>query len=239
MSAFPPTDDPVDPAEPYDYEPYEDELEYEDEFADRRYRAVSPLAVLSLVCGALSFLTIFNWFFGALPLAGILFGVLGVRRIARSPDELQGRPLALVGLGLSVVLWMAGATGLVIRQSYLVPGGYKAISFADLQRDTSKPNQPLPPAAAELDEERVFIEGYMYPGRQTFNIKEFIIVPNSGLCKFCLADVEPTQMIRVEMVGDKTAEYTTGLCGVGGKLIVDPKIVLGKSPYLIEADIFR
>jgi hypothetical protein len=237
MSDFLP--DPADPIDQYDYEPYEDELEGEDETADRRYRAVSPLAVLSLVCGALSFLTVLNWFFGVLPAAGIAFGVLAARRISRSPDELQGRPLALVGLGLSVVLWVGGGTGLVIRQSYLVPAGYKPISFATLQRDTSKPDQPLPPAAAELNDQRVFIEGYMYPGRQTFNIKEFIIVPNSGLCKFCLTDVEPTQMIRVEMVGDKTADYSTSLCGVGGKLVVDPRIVLGKSPYLIEADVFR
>lgn len=234
---FPPPENHVDPVDQDDYEPYEEELE--DEFADRRYRAVSPLAALSLVFGVLSFLTVLNWFFGLLPAAGLVFGVLAVRRIRRSPDELQGLPLAFAGLGLSIVLWIAGATGLVIRQSYLVPAGYKPISFTDLQRDTSKPDQPLPPSAAELNEERVFIEGYMYPGRQTFNIKEFVIVPNSGLCKFCLTDVEPTQMIRVEMVGDKTADYSTSPCGVGGKLVVDPVIVIGKSPYLIEADVFR
>lgn len=234
------TSDPIDdPSDGYEYEPYEDVLQDEDEFAPRRYRAVSALAVLSLVCGALSILTLFNWFFGFLPVAGLVFGVLAVRRIGRSPDELQGRPLALVGLGLSVVLWIGGATGLYIRQSYLVPAGYEAVSFVTLQRDTSRPDQPIPAAAAELNEKRIFLEGYMYPGRQTFNVKEFVLVPNSGLCKFCLNDVEPTQMIRVEMVGDKTANYTTSLCGVGGKLIVDPKIVLGRSPYLIEADVFR
>jgi hypothetical protein len=231
MASQPP-DEPIDQYEPYD------EAE-EEQYADRRYRAVSPLAVLSLACGALSFLTVFGWFFGLLPAAGIVLAWLAIRRISRSPEEIQGWSLALAGLGLSVVLWAGGSIGLTIRQRYLIPTGYKPVSFGDLQRDKSKPNEMIPPAAVELDGERIFIQGYMYPGRQVFHVKEFIMVPSSGLCKFCITSIEPTQMIRVEMVGDLTADYKTSISGVGGKLKVDPKVTLGSSPYLIEADVFR
>jgi len=238
--SFPPSDEPIDSLDRDEYEPYEEveDLAEEGEYADRHYRAVSPLAVLSLVLGGLSFLTIFNWFFTVLPLAGALLGIVAVRRIDRSPQELQGRPFALAGLGLAVVLGTAGSIGLVIRENYLVPAGYKPINFADLQRDKSAAAM-IPQSATELDGERVFIKGYMYPGRQVFNLTQFIMVPSSGLCNFCLTKIEPTQMIRVEMVGDRTADFKTSLAGVGGKLTVDQKVVLGSSPYLIEADVFR
>lgn len=234
--------DPIPPtgqdAGQADYVPY-DEDDLEEEYTDRRYRAVPPLAVLSLVCGGLSFLTVFSWFFGLLPVAGIVTAVFALRRINRSPEEMQGRPLALTGLGLSLVLWAAGTIGLTIRERYLVPAGYKPITFADLQRDKSRPDEMIPREAVELDGQRIFIEGYVYPGRQVFNIKQFVMVPTSGLCKFCMTSVEPTQMINVEMVGDMTADYTTSLSGVGGKLKVDSKVTLGRSPYTIEADVFR
>lgn len=227
------------PADHDDYVPYDEDDFEQEEYLDRRYRAVPPLAVLSLVCGGLSFLTVFSWFFGLLPVAGIVTATLALRRITRSPEEMQGRTLALTGLGLSLLLWAAGSIGLTVRERYLVPAGYKPITFADLQRDKSKPDEMIPREAVELDGERIFIQGYVYPGRQVFNLKQFIMVPTSGLCKFCLTTIEPTQMLSVEMVGDMTVDYKTSLSAVGGKLKVDTKVTLGKSPYLVEADFFR
>jgi hypothetical protein len=224
----------------YDDDPYDDGL-YEDEeepLAPRHYLAVNRLAVLSLVFGALSFLTVFSWFFGALPAAAVVMAMLAVRQIDRSPQEMQGKRFAWVGLALALVLWTAGGTCLAIRQQRSVPPGYKVITFADLQPDKKTPTK-VPATAVELHEERIFIKGYMYPGRQVFRVKQFVMVPSANHCKFCLSSIVPTQMIRVEMVGDNTADYKTTISDVGGKLIVDKKVTLGRSPYLIEADFFR
>ena len=237
MNAVPSDDriEPIEPIEPYEDDSYEDDEEY----VDPRYRAVNQRAVLSLVFGALSFLTVFHWFFGILPAAGIVLGVLGLRQINRAMTEMKGRALAAAGLALSVVLWTTGASCLYVWQHHSVPTGYEEITFATLQHDKSKGEFRIPRKAAELDGKRVFIKGYMYPGRQVFNIKEFVMVPTTSHCKFCLTKISPTQMVRVEMVGDMTAEYKTSLSGVGGILRVEPSIRLGRSPYLIEADVFR
>ena len=223
----------TDACDPYD-EYNDDEHDH-----DRRYRAVQPLAVLSLVFGALSIATIFNWFFGLVPVAGIVLGTLALRRINRSPQELQGRGFAVGGIALSTVLGFVGLIGLGIRVQYLVPAGYRKITFANLRGDPNHPDQLVPAEATELKDQRVFIRGYMYPGRQVFNIKEFTLVPTAGLCKFCITDVDPRQMVRVEMVGDVRANYTTRLSGVGGVFKIDPQVGVGVSPYRIEADVFR
>lgn len=228
-----------DRIEPYEDAFYEDEFDADEEYVDPRYRAVNRWAVLSLVFGALSFLTVFHWAFGLLPAAGIVLGLLGLRQINRAIMEMKGRPLAAAGLALSIVLGTTGASWLYVRQHHTVPAGYKEITFATLQHDKSKGEMIISQKAAELDGERVFIRGYMYPGRQVFNLREFVMVPTTSHCKFCLTKISPSQMIRVETVGDLTANYKTSRSGVGGILRVEPTIRIGRSPYLVEADVFQ
>ena len=45
------------------------------------YQAIDPLAVASAVFGGLSILTMFSWWLGLVPLAGLILGWLAIGRI--------------------------------------------------------------------------------------------------------------------------------------------------------------
>jgi hypothetical protein len=71
-----------------------------DEFGD--YRAISTLAVASMLVGAASATALIGVPLWIVPLVGILLSCLALRRIDRSTGTLTGRPLALAGLGLAL-----------------------------------------------------------------------------------------------------------------------------------------
>lgn len=205
------------------------------------YQALHPSAVLCLGLGVLSILTALSKWLAIIPLAGILLGLLARRDIKKAPLELTGLRVATVGLGLSVGLWVVGILILSSLHASSVPIGYTEVSFPALQPNPLV-REIVPPKAVELHEKRVYLTGYMYPGRQSIRIKEFLLVPTVAHCKFCQADLAPTEMVRVQFTGDVMADYTSNLVGVGGKLRVD------KSPqfrdaegfaYTLEADFFQ
>ncbi len=203
------------------------------------YRAVSLLAVASLVFGVLSILTVFSWFFAVIPLAGIVLGRLALQRIRDFPSELTGRGLAWAGLVVSLGLWIFGSTCLVFARYREVPYGYTALSFESLQADEDVPGEKIPLAILDLEDKKVYIKGYMYPGRRSMGIKQFILVPTIGHCKFCSRQLKSTEMILVTLAGDLTTRYRSHLAGFGGKLRIDAEQAaraFGGLPYRIEAD---
>ena len=202
-----------------------------------RYRAVNRLAVLSVVLGLLSPLTVFSWSLGVIPAAGIFLAILGARQVKWTLEETTGLWLARLGLGLSVSMWLVGGGYLAYAQSKEVPPGYTRLTFFDLQPE--KPDEKIPSDVKELDGEKVFLKGYMYPGRQFIGIKRFIMVPTTGHCKFCMQQIQPTDRIAVELTGDLMVEYTTHEVGVGGRLRLNEEYRFGEAAYRIEADHFR
>ncbi len=208
------------------------------------YRALSTSAVLSVVFGALSWLSALHWGWGILPLLGVASALWAWRRISRTPEELSGLALAKAGLGLSLGLWAAGALCYYVVVMRDVPYGYTPITFEQLQPDPDKPGQLIAPLAVELQETdaKVFLRGYMYPGRQTTGLKKFVLVPTIGHCSFCMTRLKSTEMIHVELTGDLATRYKSTLVSVGGKLIVDPSAaasLYGGFPYQIQADYIR
>jgi hypothetical protein len=215
-----------------------------------RYRALSSLAVASLALGALAPLTVFHRAFAVLPAAGALLALWSLRRIRQAPEELTGRNLALAGLWVSVALGLCSLAAGAFFERLGIPRGYIGITFPDLQPDLDDAAQLIPPKALALigDDEltgmprKVFLEGYMYPGRQTSGIKEFLLVPSMGHCSFCTSQLKSTEVIRVRLVGDLSTRYKTTSTGVGGKLEIDPRQALnplGGEVYQIEADYIR
>jgi Domain of unknown function (DUF4190) len=67
------------------------------------YRAISPRAVLSLLCGLMSLFTIANPFFYVFAVLAIVLGYTADRNIKRYPDMLTGRGLAQAGAALGLV----------------------------------------------------------------------------------------------------------------------------------------
>jgi hypothetical protein len=74
------------------------------------YRALSPGAIVALVCGVLSILSFASYDFLAFSVAAIVLGVLADRKIQRLPEILTGRGLAQAGVGLGLMFGLTALT---------------------------------------------------------------------------------------------------------------------------------
>ncbi len=213
-----------------------------------QYRSVSLLAVGSIILGVLSLFDMFHWSLAVVPLLGIGLGWLALRQIRDYPHELTGIKLAWTGIALSLVLGITGGTFYTITLFRDVPHGYTLITFDDFKPDPNTPGELIPPKIIELTPEegnkntKVFLKGYMYPGRQSRGLKHFIFVPTRGHCNFCSKKLSSYEMVNVTLEGDLTADFSPRLTAVGGKLRIDlgqTGRAYGGLPFRIEADYVR
>ena len=187
------------------------------------YRAVSAPAVASFGLGLLSVLTFFQWVFAVVPLLGILLGLAALRQLRSRPYELTGLPMALAGIILSTVMLPAGCGWLYYVYATEVPPDAVRISY-DLFKPTPEEMEKgefPPPAAQEMDGQRVFLKGYMFPGTKSHEVKEFTLCRDSGECCFG-GQPKPWDMVRVIMKDPPRAENTTWQRKVAGVLRVRP-----------------
>ena len=203
-----------------------------------RYRAVSFWAVLSVACGAATVAMIFfGWLAAPLPLAAIYFGVKGLRQIRRLPEEYTGQWLAKIGRGLGAGLGILLSGWLILFGSE-VPHGYQVLDWSDLEPDTSK-HEAVPATALALGDPdkrtKIYVRGYIVPGRRQVQLTEFSICRTSDQCRFAIKANRPTDLIHIELTGDRTINYTTHQIGVGGVLRIDPDSPNG-TPYHFKAD---
>ncbi|MBN1908778.1 MAG: DUF4190 domain-containing protein [Pirellulales bacterium] len=201
------------------------------------YREVNRFAVLSLVAGILSVLTSLMWIAVFLPLAGLAFGLIARRQIDWAPGVMTGRGLAIAGITCSIVFGIMGV-GIKVFSSREIPLGYTTLTFSELQPNKEE-GELLPKGIFEQEGENVYIRGFMYPGKRTMGIQQFVLVPTQKHCQFCQLDLKSTDMIKVKLVGDLTTDYTTLEIGVGGRLRINRSEAgkpLGGWPYELEAD---
>ena len=113
------------------------------------------------------------------------------------------------------------------------------IHFAELRSDDNE----VPERIKKLSEERrkVFIKGYMYPGRQLSGIENFTLVRSAEHCKFCTTQLSPFDMITVHCKGSLRATHRQNrTVSIGGELFINKQYNrFGGTPYHIEADLFR
>jgi hypothetical protein len=212
------------------------------ERAEGGYRAVSGLAVGCLLLGLLSGLTFLGWELAVIPLAAIGLGWFAIRRIRGNPREMSGITVAWCGMGLALGSWVLGYGWLVYQRQHWVPEGYKAITYAVLQPAADDIEHKIPAEAITLDQQKVFILGFMLPGKRQVGLKEFTLSEDRGDCAYCKPMPRMTQLIKVKMKSPLTASYTTRAIGVGGRMTVvdeprDPRRAeLGGMAYQIDAD---
>lgn len=225
--------------------------EYVGDAPELQYRAVSGLAVFSLVIAVLSLpclllpIELGFLFIGGAVLATIL-GIIAIRAIRQRPEELLGGSVAWCGmvLGLATFVFAVGSTIYVTATE--VPEGYTRVNFYELSPNNKSPGMPFSKKALELDGKRVYIKGYTAPGDQKYGLKQFTLVRDLGSCCFG-GTPEPTHMMSVTFLNNLSINYGYGQRGVGGILRVDKEPRLSKlggklggmTYFRLEADHLR
>ncbi|MBI3839656.1 MAG: hypothetical protein HY288_17180 [Planctomycetia bacterium] len=203
-----------------------------------QYRALSTAAVASLIVGLLSCLALLDWLLLGVPVIGIVLASLAYLKVIRHRDELSGEGLARAGLALSVLFLITGTTRLSYVYVTEVPTGYERVSYADLQPDPAEVGQKVPPTALELEGKRIFIKGYVYPGRDKDGIRQFLLVRDQGDCCFG-GNPRITDRIQVTLVDPLRLRYQPQLHKVGGTFHVEPATAIGAGGavfYHLKAD---
>lgn len=187
------------------------------------YRAVCKSAVVSVTLAALSVSVLLAPLLLILPALGVVLGLTALSRLRRYPDELTGKPAALIGLIISGLAFMAGGAMHAYTYATEVPAGYQRITFDDLQPTEEARQLPVSPLALELDGKQIFMKGYVFPGDQRYNIKRFILVADLGTCCF---GTQPklTHMVEVTLRDPNRVAYSYRKLKLGGTLKVDTRL---------------
>jgi len=96
---------------------------------------------------------------------------------------------------------------------------------------------PVSQRALDLHGQKVFLEGYIFPGERSKNLKHFMLVRDLGSC--CFGQDPPiTHKIQVELTGDESVDWSYRLRKLGGVLKVNPQAVLTRDGpvFMLEAD---
>jgi hypothetical protein len=179
------------------------------------YRVLCPSAVLSCgiaVCSVVALVDI--WQLRVVPILGLIVGTFALVRIARAPDELSGRKLAVLGTAGSAFFLLAGMGLSYWTYATEVPADAVRVSYEDLKPSPAAPHSASQ-KAAELNGRRVFIKGYMFPTPHDKGVTKFVLCRDNGDC--CFGGQPPTSdMILVKMQEPLDTEYTTRLRKVAG-----------------------
>ena len=202
------------------------------------YRAVSVLAVIAFILSLLTPLMLLSNWFIIFPLIGAICGAFGLYNILSCPFDYTGRGFALGGIIFSFVLGIAAAGWGVYLYYFNIPYGYTAVNFQELQPDERGRLSERVVKLAE-DKRKVYIKGYMYPGRQLSGIQSFTMVRSQEHCKFCQTQISSHDKIGVFCLGDLRATFRTKSVHIGGVLYINEDIRYGDPAYFIEADLFR
>lgn len=192
-------------------------VDIQDEFS---YKPVPPTAVVGLALGLFSFIALFGIIGLGIAVCGIIVSLVSLFNIKRSGGELGGKTVAITAVGLSTFFLITGISYQSFVYAHEVPEGYHRLNFASdisakdfVQKDGVT---RVDPEVLKLDKQNVFLKGYMYPTRQTEDLKSFILVKDNGQCCFG-GQPDAKDMILVEMQDDHRADFYAGLVAVGGK----------------------
>ena len=149
------------------------------------------------------------------------------------PEEYTGRQLAQVGMGLAAGLGILLSGYLLFFRSE-VPHDCQVLQWSDLEPDPKV--ETFRKAAVELSQKKtkIYVRGYMLPGRRQTGLTGFSICRTSDQCRFAQRSNRPIDLIHIELTGDLTIDYTTHQIGVGGIFQVDENSPYG-TPYSIQA----
>jgi hypothetical protein len=188
------------------------------------YRAIPGTAIAAAVLALLSPLAFFGWMLLAVPAVGLVLGVVAFSAIARRPQELLGKPLALAAVVLSVVSLVGGSVVLARAYAAELPAGYARIHYGLLQPLPGDPPHAIPDTAREIDGRNVLLKGYMYPGKQQHDITQFLLVRDQGDCCFG-GNPKITDRVLVQMRDPKHPrgiDFSPRITKIAGRFVIRP-----------------
>ena len=194
-----------------------------DEF---QYRPMPPLVPVSMAFVCLSMLAGLSDLLLIVPLVGIVLAFIAYYQISKSQGELSGGPMALSSLVLMLAIFIAFAGLHLHSYATEIPPGFQRVNF---NSDISQKGFPVQNGqmgvhadVAKLAEKPIYLKGYMFPFRETRDLKQFVLCKDSGDCCFG-GQPKPTDMILIHMKGGKTVNYhEKQLVGVAGTLRIEP-----------------
>ncbi|HEX4000339.1 MAG TPA: DUF4190 domain-containing protein [Pirellulales bacterium] len=198
----------------------EGQLDEEDGFD--QYLALSSAAVVALVLGLLSLLSLLDYWLLAVPIAGVIWSIMALRQIRARPEELTGRGMAWVGLVLSAVLIPVGPWWAYRTEMSHVPSGYRPISYDLLQPDPKVIGEMVPQSARDLSSQKVYIKGYVYAGSDAAGIQKFVLCRDAGTCCFG-GNPKITDRIVVSLANPSGMIYTKQPVRVAGTFRFSPR----------------
>ena len=204
-----------------------------------QYRSLSMVAVAAFGFFVFSIAALVFPGLLFIPAFGCLLGIMALSSIRRRPLELAGGMLAWIATVGSLVVFIAGTSIAVTIYATEVPDGYQRVGFSELQPDPQRPELPVPPSAIDLDGQRVFVKGYVYPDDRGKSLKQFVLIPDLGTCCFG-GQPKLTDMIEVTLDDPLRTQYSYRQHKVAGVLRVDTRIKpisgLEGVYYRLEAD---
>lgn len=218
------------------------EHDAEDVDAAAGYQVIGTLSVGCFVLGLLSVLTFLHFALVVVPLASLTLGVLAMRKILHAREVTTGATFTTAGIILAVTFWTAGYGWLIYDFYTRAPAGYVVVDWTDLVADGARPSKK----AFELENQRVFVRGYMRPTRHVSNLRRFSMRRSQAHCKSCSPLTRPTDVMQVELIDGLTVDLTSRKLGVGGFLHLNrggtdeiEKNIPSDAAFWMEADVIR
>jgi len=185
------------------------------------YRALAGVAIAAAALAVLSPLAFIDWWLAVVPILGMVLGSVALRDIARRPTALTGRPLAIVAMLVSAAMLAGGLCRLALVYAAELPTGFERLSYAELQPLPGDPADAVPETALAANGRDVLLKGYMYPGKQTQGIRQFLLVRDQGDCCFG-GNPKITDRVLVQLADTGGIDFTPRLVKIAGRFHVRP-----------------
>jgi len=185
------------------------------------YRALSGAAIAAAAVALLSPLVFLGWWLAAVPLLGLVLSGIALADVARRPESLTGRPIALAAACLSAVVLAAGLGWLAVDYAAELPPGHERLSYAALQPLPGDPLDSAPPDARAAHGRDVLLKGYIYPGKEQEGITQFLLVRDQGDCCFG-GNPKLTDRVLVRLSNPDGIPFSPRLTKVTGRFRVEP-----------------
>ena len=185
------------------------------------YKQIPVLSPVTLVLGLVSLVVVVTAFGIIIGSIGAIIGLICFLSSVRNREEIGGFRMTVTGLVLSAACVVYGSSKLVYDYSTEVPPGFERISFASdiakkgFKYEKGKGTWGIHPEVEQLNGEKIFLKGYMYPTRQKEGITEFILAKDNGQCCFG-GEPKVTDMILIKLKKPLEVDFSERRVSVAG-----------------------